>query len=108
MYVIIDGEMDVIIIVILSKFSECMLHVENRTVLYFNFESHFSSAFCNKKITVKSLKRLFIHWAIKCYVVLYRGSIIINDQSKIYFDSTNRLCLLKIRYNLKDSHLALL
>ena len=34
--------------------------------------------------------------------------IIINDQSKIYFDSTNRLCLVIIDYNRKDSHLALL
>ena len=34
--------------------------------------------------------------------------IIIDDQSKIYLDSTYRLCLVIIDYNLKDSHLALL
>ena len=34
--------------------------------------------------------------------------IIMDDQSKIYLDSTYRWCLVIIDYNLKDSHLALL
>ena len=48
-----------------------------------------------------------IHHFGKFLLVLYR-SIIIDDQSKISFDSTNRLCLVIIDYNRKDSHLTLL
>ena len=52
-------------------------------------------------------KHHFFQNMIMLHIVLYRRWIIIADQSKISFDSTNRLCLVIIDYNRKESHLTL-
>ena len=58
-----------------------------------------------KSVIAKKLSFLFLNQNI-C-LVLYRSLIIMDDQSKISFDSTNPLCLVIIDYNRKYSHLIL-